>query len=477
MRCGLYTYRCIGWLSVWLICSLLFLAPQCGSQLTAQESERLRSRATKPLSLENATTKSPSASETLVLVAPLASNYVFLINADGQVLHQWSFPGTGFNAYLFPDGSLMRMANEPEIEKLFDARGAAGRIQKVDWEGNMLWDFKYANESQLQHHDFEVLPNGNVLLIAWEKISRDEALQMGRNPEKLESDFIYSEKVVEIEPEGLTGGREVWVWRLWDHLVQSHNRESPNFGEANEQPRRVDLNYVRDPKSDWIHMNAVDYHPEWDQVILSPRWFDELWVIDHSTTTEQAASSTGGNFGHGGDLLYRMGNPMSYGQGTLQDKILFGQHNCMWIPESFPGEGDVTVFNNGTSEPRTGFSSVEQFKLPVDEQGRYRMDASGAFEAPQIVWSYSRGEEMFSFRISGAERLANGNTLICSGDQPWILEISPDNKVIWETKERYGGGEGDSPKFENGAMFRAPGYTLDFFEDEIQEEINNHAAE
>jgi hypothetical protein len=78
---------------------------------------------------------------------------------------------------------------------------------------------------------------------------------------------------------------------------------------------------------------------------------------------------------------------------------------------------------------------------------------------------------MYSFRISGAERLASGNTLICSGDQPWILEVRPDKSVAWETRRRYGGGEQEHPKFEKGAMFRAPGYAFDFFEAQIQHHL------
>ncbi|MCR9297182.1 MAG: hypothetical protein NXI32_31160, partial [bacterium] len=114
-------------------------------------------------------------SDTLTLVAPLVSKFAYLIDAQGQILHQWTFDGPGFNAYLLPDGSLMRMSNVPETE-LFDARGSAGRIQKVDWDSQVLWDFKYADEWQLQHHDFELLPNGNVVFIAWEKISREQAI-------------------------------------------------------------------------------------------------------------------------------------------------------------------------------------------------------------------------------------------------------------------------------------------------------------
>lgn len=392
------------------------------------------------------------------------------MDAAGDIVHQWKFDVTGSNAYLFPDGTLMRLSQEPEVD-LFDGRGSAGRIQKVDWDGNLIWNFKYSGKDLLQHHDFELLPNGNVLLIAWERISRDEAVEAGRDPERLSQNELYSEKLVEIKPVGKTGGEEVWRWRLWDHLVQNQDEKLPNFGDPSETPRRVDINYMRNDRADWIHMNAVDYHPGLDQVIMSPRFFDEFWVVDHSTTTEEAMSSKGGRYGHGGDLLYRCGNPMSYGQGDLNDKILFGQHNCMWIPESYPGEGNITLFNNGTSEPRTGFSSVDEFRLPLQKDGQYRMLSEFRFESPEVVWSYSRGPEMYSFRISGAERLANGNTLVCSGHQAWILEVAPDKSVVWENRRKYGGEDGQTPNREKGAMFRAPGYTLDYFATEIQAEL------
>ncbi len=442
------------------IAVLALCAASASIRVPAQEKPAVS--AAQPSSLPGVTT------DTLVLIAPLESEFVYLVNSAGRIVHLWAFAVTGSNAYMFPDGSLMRSSQEPEI-KLFDGRGSAGRIQKVDWEGNLQWDFKYANESHLQHHDFELLPNGNVLLIAWEKISKSEALAAGRLAEKLESEELYSEKVVEIKPQGNSGGNEVWSWRLWDHLLQNSDPNLPNFANPAEQPRRVDVNYARNGKADWIHMNAVDYHPQLDQIVVSARYNDELWVIDHSTSTAEAASSRGGRYGHGGDLLYRLGNPLAYGQGNLNDKLLFGQHNCMWIPTGFPGAGDMTVFNNGTSEPRTGYSSVEQFKLPIDASGNYTLHEAAGFEAPQVVWSYSRGPEMFSFRISGAERLASGNTLICSGDQPWLMEVTPDKQVVWESRHRYGGPDGNTPNFEKGAMFRAPGYAADYLSESLRQ--------
>ncbi len=412
------------------------------------------------------------ATTTLVLIAPLESEFVYLVDSNGTILHHWKMNVTGSNAYLFPDGTLMRSAQEPEI-KLWDGRGTAGRIQKVDWHGNMLWDYKFASETALQHHDYELLPNGNVLFIAWERLTKEQAAAAGRRPSYVEQDELYSEMIVEVKPRGLTDADVVWRWRLWDHLVQDVSPELPNFGVPRENPRRVNVNYFKSGRADWIHMNAVDYNAALDQIILSPRYMDELWIIDHSTTLSEAASSTGGRYGHGGDLLYRMGNPATYGAGTDADKLLFGQHNCTWIQDDYPGAGDVTVFNNGTSEPRVGYSSVDQFRLPQHSPGVYQTDSTGLFIPPEVVWSYSRGKELFSNRIGGAERLRNGNTLICSGDQPWILEVSPDKKVVWETQKQFGGADGNTPNWEKGDMFRAPGYTLDYFESEVQESLTS----
>jgi hypothetical protein len=66
-------------------------------------------------------------------------------------------------------------------------------------------------------------------------------------------------------------------------------------------------------------MNSIDYNPDLDQIALSVKGNSEAWIIDHGTTTAQAAGHTGGRRGQGGDLLYRWGNPLTYRAGTAND--------------------------------------------------------------------------------------------------------------------------------------------------------------
>ena len=90
----------------------------------------------------------------------------------------------GNSVYLLDDGSLLRSCRE--FNPTFDARGGVGgRLQRIGWDGDVIWNFKFSDDQYCQHHDIEPMPNGNVLLIAWERKSREQAIAAGRDPDKL----------------------------------------------------------------------------------------------------------------------------------------------------------------------------------------------------------------------------------------------------------------------------------------------------
>jgi hypothetical protein len=219
---------------------------------------------------------------------------------------------------------------------------------------------------------------------------------------------------------------------------------------------------------DWMHSNSIDYNPTLDQIILSVRSFDEVWVIDHSTTTKEAASHTGGRSGRGGDLLYRWGNPMAYRAGTISERRLFKQHDAHWIPAGLPGAGNILVFSNGVDRPTGAYSSVEELVLPTpDSSGNYLM--TGATWGPSAAtWTYTAPNppDFFSQFVSGAQRLQNGNTLVCGGWIGLTREVTPQGTPVWEyvnpTSALGTAIQGSATSAGASGVFRAPHYAPDY---------------
>jgi len=296
------------------------------------------------------------------------------------------------------------------------------------------------------HHDVQVLPNGNILGMVVEKKTYEECVAAGFNLETLEdlrgdTKELSPDYVVEIEKTGSSGGKVVWEWHDWDHLIQDIDSSKANYGDVAAHPELIDVNRSslepfsgRRIHSFWNHMNSIYYNEKLDQIMLSVRGNDEFWVIDHSTTSEEAAGHTGGRSGKGGDILYRWGNPYAYNKGDKSDQTLFQQHDAQWIPSGCPGEGNILVYNNGLSRPGTEYSSVEELVPPVDSKGNYTIKPGSAYEPKEPVWLYKAKNpaDFYSAEISGAHRLPNGNTIICEGCKGIFFEVTPDGEKVWE---------------------------------------------
>jgi hypothetical protein len=275
--------------------------------------------------------------------------------------------------------------------------------------------------------------------------------------------------ILELEPQRPRGARVVWEWHSWDHLIQDTAPALVNYARASDRPERIDINgdIAKDPAAakgapgnptaDIFHTNAIAYNAELDQIVLSVPRFNELWVIDHSTTTAQARGSTGGRSGKGGDLLYRWGNPPAYGRGTEADRRFGFQHDTRWIPRNYPGGGNLMVFSNrGTGPgPNAAGSTIYEITPPVDSAGRYTLPTDRPFGPAQPVWTYSAPDFQAPY-ISGATRLVDGKTLVSSGPQGRVFEIMPDGKIVWEFWSPYTGGlGGPQGKANPYALFRA----------------------
>ena len=311
-------------------------------------------------------------------------------------------------------------------------------VSEFDPDGNPLWQYNLA-----VHHDFLKMPNGNVLMIAGAGKTREQAIAAGANPEFVHEKGISHDYLVEVRPQGASGGEVVWEWSAWDHLVQDFDPSKENYGAVAEHPELIDLNFLlksvgnrpRPPVKDWLHTNAIDYNPGLDQIMLSPRHFSELWIIDHSVTTEEARGHSGWNNGMGGDLLYRWGNPRAYRHGTLADQRLFWQHQTHWIPPGLPGAGNILLFNNCNESPgyERLYSSVDEIVPPMDGY-RYRRADNVAYPPAEPEWTYvaETPSDFYAPNNSGTQRLPNGNTLIADGPAGTIFQATRDGRIVWK---------------------------------------------
>jgi len=374
------------------------------------------------------------------LLYPADQHTIFLIDNCGSVVHSWTdttySPGNA--TYLMENGDVVACGKRSGVVNPVIDRGGAGEmVDRRNWDGETIWRYTYNTHNVRMHHDVAMMPNGNVLILAWELKTADQAAHNGRDTTETNGLAVWPEHIVEVRPTGIDTGTIVWEWHVWDHLVQDFQKDLPNYGVISEHPERININYASDNGSDRLHANSVDYNADLDQILISVPNFNEVWVIDHSTNTEEAAGSTGGNSGHGGDLLYRWGNPAAYNNGTPEDQQFFFQHDARWLGPGLapndPDLGRILVFNNRFG---TTYSSVDMIIPPLSNEGTYTMLNGQPFGPASPVWHYTAPtpEDLFSPGLGSIHKLRNGNFLIGTGRQGQAWEVHPNGTTVWEYK-------------------------------------------
>jgi len=352
-----------------------------------------------------------------VLVNDASNNRVYMMEKkDSEILYEWNLPsGIGNDAELMENGNLLVALTVEDPAYTFG--GFGGRIAIISPSGELLWDYTYSTDVNLAHHDVEMLPNGNVLFIAWEKKSEEDLVAVGYSGE---FNSVFAEKILEIDP---TSNQIVWEWNVWDHLVQDGDNLVDNYGVVSDFPEKININYVDplkdgDYKGDIFHANALEYDAENDLIYLSVNYYSEVWVIDHSASQSEVSTSAGGNYGKGGDLVYRFGNPEAYN--NIGERMFFHNHN----PNLVPGGNSLLVFSNGLPaiDPHSTVYELEipaKFELKANQENNLK-----------VKWSFS-DQDLFSAKVSGAYRLPNGNTLITQGTFGF-WEVTESKEVVWK---------------------------------------------
>ena len=197
------------------------------------------------------------------------------------------------------------------------------------------------------------------------------------------------------------GGEIVDEWQSWEHL----------------RPEEDTICFLESRK-EWTHQNCLNVTSD-GSLLVSFRQTDTVGIVDRST----------------GEFSWK------WGPGDISH-----QHN-----PTFLDNGHVLLFDNGPHRRGVCHSRIVEID-PVDNQ---------------IAWEY-RGDppiSFFSYHISGADRLPNGNTLICEGAPGRIFEVTPTKDIVWEYISPFVGKSGDgvggtASGFAN-SVFRAHRYGPD----------------
>ena len=362
-------------------------------------------------------------SDDYIFVVENSSTNSYLINKQGDKIYDWIFDTTsGNDLEILNNGNILGLfkAANPSI----DFGGFGGTAKIIDQTNNTTWEYTVSDNDFIAHHDVEMLPNGNILMMIWERINNETAVNNGVD---FETD-IFTEKIIEVNP---SSNEIVWEWRSWDHIIQDKFESLSNYGDVNLNPGKININYTIDNppggsffiNGDIMHANGIDYDSENDVIFLSVNYYDEIWVIDHSTSLTESQGASGGNYNKGGDLIYRFGNPNTYN--SLGNKIFDKNHFPNLLEDNVEGDGNVLVYVNGNS---TKQSIVYELEMPAN----FNLLSNNNNE-PNIIWSYLNAD-LFSGKLCGAIRLSNGNTLITESDYG-LWEVTPKGNIVWKYRK------------------------------------------
>jgi len=292
-----------------------------------------------------------------------------LVDMDGSIVHEW-YAETALQSHcrLLPSGNVIY----PTRDRSMVTRAG---LRELDDDSETVWYYHCWVD-----HDFQILGDGNLLIhtitdYPWPELGPG----LKRHPRILE----------------VTREQEVlWQWRGEEHLAELEALLEPEHWSSLQERARGKFRF------DWAHNNTCQVIPPNEaaekeaaagdpvrfkpgNIVFSYRSLDIIGVIDRPS----------------GEIVW------AWGPGVID-----GQHKPHMLPS-----GRILVFDNGTLR---GYSRV----IEVDPL------------TGDIEWEYTSKpkEDFLSRYISGAQRLPNGNTLICSGGQTRLFEVTPEGDVVWD---------------------------------------------
>ncbi|KAK3288921.1 hypothetical protein CYMTET_3621 [Cymbomonas tetramitiformis] len=431
--------------------------------------------------------------------------WTYLVNLEGRLVHSWYTPmyPSLFSPKLLSDGNLLRMAWGSYAPMFIEERNSISYVQEMDWNGFLNKSCRVASADALTvpHHDVWKTDAGTYLMPVWKRHPTKVCIEsFGLDPDAVKAQRMFSQGedygcmmdgIQEFQMKDADDFEAecdvVWEWWVSDHYVQDHDSKKSNYGNVTAHPELLDANYVDATDENYLksgqmqslHINSITYNEELKQILVSSFVTGEVYIVEHTKSTEDAAAHKGGVYGMGGDFLYRAGNPSAYrrdsfaakatdvaGDGTetaSKQRLFYKCHTAQWIPKGFPGEGHLLVFSNGFMMPQEqqdaaekavplgkdhhSYSAAVEFKTPFTHKDRNQttvqsetsisVSSSGLGSVKGVSDEFPEGK-MLSGSIPG---LYNYDAIEDTahpfgGELAWVWNAINDVKVL-----RFGGVE------------------------------------
>jgi len=306
------------------------------------------------------------------LFAPLSGKDAWLIDMQGRIVHHWELPShPGCYAKLLPNGHLLYATMADPAKKR-----AAG-VPMTSGQGGLIREVDWNNnlvweyEELFQHHDFCRMENGNTMILKYVEVPFDVMVSIkGGIPGTEQRGKMWTAAFDEVTPEG----KVVWSWKSYEHMNPEEFPICPLCWRA-----------------EWTHANTCFVLPNGD-ILTSFRNLNTICIIDKKT----------------GDIKWKWGQ---------KPEQLAHQHDPTLLPN-----GNILIFDNGIHRAIAEVTYSRVIELNP--------------KTKKIEWEYKAPvmTDFFSPACSGAQRLPNGNTLICSTMQGWIFEVTREGEIVWEYK-------------------------------------------
>jgi hypothetical protein len=302
------------------------------------------------------------------LFTPHYGRDVWLMDMRGKIVHHWEMEHLPGG-----DGRLLTNGNLLRLNKtlkepLHFLGSVASELVEVDWEGNIVWK----HIDPYMHHDFFRLDNGNLILNRHVPVPEEMVPKIkGGIPGTDPKDGMWDNGFQEITP----NGKVVWEW----------------LGHEHQDPE-IDVICPLCPRTIWNYANGLSVTPE-GNIIESCRHFNTISLVEKKT----------------GRITWRWGAPHELGH----------HHNPTLLQN-----GNILVFDNGFHRLTPHEVADENYSRVIEVNPR----------TGDIEWEYKdqNPQNFYSGICSSAERLPNGNTLICESSKGRLFEVTPDKETVWE---------------------------------------------